>query len=97
MLFVVAIVVSLFISVLVLAVSAFVAKRHALADLRKLPGQKPSALFGNALQLEGEADGKLIKFVSICKACLSNQIWYKYTLSLNHFIRRPCHGLRTEK
>ncbi|KAL9961239.1 hypothetical protein ACROYT_G030147 [Oculina patagonica] len=59
MLFLVAIVVSLFISVLVLAVSAFIAKRHALADLRKLPGQKPSVLFGNALQLEGEADAVL--------------------------------------
>lgn len=63
MLFFIEATVTLFVSVLVLAVSALIAKRHASADLRKLPGPKPSIVFGNALQLDSEADGKFRKFV----------------------------------
>lgn len=40
------------------AILAFVAKYRSVADLRKLPGPKPSILFGNTLQLTGEPHGK---------------------------------------
>ena len=55
-------VVSLFLSFITIAVIAFVAKHRSLADLKKVPGPKPSILFGNALQLVGEPHGKFKEF-----------------------------------
>lgn len=95
MLFVV-VTVSLFLSVLVLAASAFIAKRHALADFRKLPGQKPSVLFGNALQLEGEADGKFIKVVSNGFACYSSQMNISHHLIILFIGLVPAYRLALE-
>lgn len=89
MLFFVEATVSLFVLVLVLAVSALIAKRHASAGLRKLPGPKPSILFGNALQMDSEADGK---FRKICAGQLLKQIHIIYVnLSI-----APCLGLQAE-
>lgn len=83
MMFVVVATVSLFLSAIVLAVSAFIAKRHALADLRKLPGPKPSVWFGNALQLGSEADGKLGKLIRLIgKACVLGKLNKHRSLTL---------------
>ena len=51
-------VVSLFLSAAVFTLFSFIAKSSALAELKKLPGPKPSALFGNVLQMQGEVHGE---------------------------------------
>ena len=60
MLFIVvlAVVSLIFLSVLAFAVVSFIAKHCSLAPLKLLPGRKPSFLFGNALQLTGQADSE---------------------------------------
>ncbi|XP_078382584.1 cytochrome P450 4c3-like isoform X2 [Oculina patagonica] len=54
MFFALVVAVSLFLSAVVFVVFSFIAKCNALAELKKLPGPKASALFGNALQMQGE-------------------------------------------
>ncbi|KAM7433684.1 Cytochrome P450 4V2 [Porites harrisoni] len=51
----IAIVSLILLSVLVFALASFIAKHRSVAALKLLPGRKPSYLFGNALQLTGEA------------------------------------------
>lgn len=58
MFFALVVAVSLFLSAVVFVVFSFIAKCNALAELKKLPGPKASALFGNALQMQGEVHGK---------------------------------------
>ena len=48
----------IFLSVFVFVVVSFIAKHRSLAALKLLPGRKPSFLFGNALQLTGQAEGE---------------------------------------
>ena len=54
----IAIVSLILLSVLVFALASFIAKHRSVAALKLLPGRKPSYLFGNALQLTGEAHGE---------------------------------------
>ena len=54
----IAIVSLILLSVLVFALASFIAKHRSVAALKLLPGRKPSFLFGNALQLTGEAHGE---------------------------------------
>ena len=56
----IAIVSLILLSVLVFALASFIAKHRSVAALKLLPGRKPSYLFGNALQLTGEAHGEYI-------------------------------------
>ena len=48
----------IFVSSIVFAVISFIAKHRSVAVLKLMPGPKPNVLFGNALQLPGEADGE---------------------------------------
>lgn len=66
MFFTLVVAVSLFLSAVVFAVFSFIAKCNAFGELKKLPGPKPSVLFGNVLQMRGEVHGKLkINFLSM--------------------------------
>ena len=62
MFFTVAVVPSLFLAAIVLAVVLLLRKYQAVAVVRKLPGPKPNFLFGNALQLARLPDGKYKTF-----------------------------------
>ena len=65
-------VMTLLLSFITIAILAFVAKHRSLVDFRKLPGPKPSILFGNALQLVGEPHGKFKEFSMIAKTKTMN-------------------------
>ena len=58
MFFTVAAVPSLFLAAIVLLAVVLLLKYQAVAVVRKLPGPKPSFLFGNALQLARLPDGE---------------------------------------
>lgn len=50
--------VSSLVAVIVFVAITLLAKYQALAPVKKIPGPKPSLLFGNALQLARTPDGK---------------------------------------
>ena len=58
--FLIALVTSLLLAVFVIAVTVHLAKFHAVAAVRKVPGPKPNWLLGNALHLAREPDGKYL-------------------------------------
>ena len=61
----IAIVSLILLSVLVFALASFIAKHRSVAALKLLPGRKPSYLFGNALQLTGEAHGEYYQCIIV--------------------------------
>lgn len=61
--FLIALVTSLLLAVFVIAVTVHLAKFHALAAVRKVPGPKPNWLLGNALHLAREPDEMLTQIL----------------------------------
>ncbi|CAH3155033.1 unnamed protein product [Porites lobata] len=65
----IAIVSLILLSVLVFALASFIAKHRSVAALKLLPGRKPSYLFGNALQLTGEAHVVIQRILQWMEEC----------------------------